>query len=237
MHLKYGVERKTNVPCYRDIIWALKKIEVWINMVTPSQLFFNKTGRKNVFNIQPIENISSVICYGILSYNWAIKIKHESIAMPDVQGKRETMNIPGVKPLHYYANAYFDPRNPMMYKRKDIAQSLCVLAISSSVLDLQDTVITDGNAASEYSRFYSPIDGISKLDFNQIYDEYWDDDDCCRKLIKKRIKCAEVLVLGKIDYEYIVGAYVVNKRTECDLRERGFQKKIVVNPNVFFCKG
>lgn len=46
-----------------------------------------------------------------------------------------------------------------------------------------------------------------------------------------------MLVLGKIDYEYIVGAYVVNKRTECDLRERGFQKKIVVNPNVFFCKG
>lgn len=53
-----------------------------MNMSTPSELFFAKVGRKSVYNIQPINNIPSVIRYGILSYNRAQELNHESIAMP-----------------------------------------------------------------------------------------------------------------------------------------------------------
>ena len=64
-------------------------------------------------------------------------MKHASIAMSDVQSRRNDVIIPNGGPLHSYANAYFDPRNPMMYKRQNIAESLCVLAISASVLDFR----------------------------------------------------------------------------------------------------
>lgn len=135
-------------------------------MLAPSRQFYDRTHRKSIYNIQPISNIPSVISQGILSYNRAVVLEHVSIAMSDVQNRRNDVTIPQGGPLHSYANAYFDPRNPMMYKRQNMADSLCVLAISASVLDFAGTIISDGNAASQYSRFYSPDEGIQKLDFS-----------------------------------------------------------------------
>ena len=125
-------------------------------MEKPSRVFYDKTRRKSVFNIQPICNIPSVIENGILSYNRAQEIRHASVAMADVQRRRNDITIPQGLPLHDYANAYFDPRNPMMYKRQHEVENLCVLAISSEVLDLEGTIVSDGNAASSYSRFFTP---------------------------------------------------------------------------------
>ncbi len=146
-------------------------------MLAPSKLFFERTQKNSIYNIQPISNILSVVSHGILSYNRAAKMAHKSIAMSDVQSRRDNVVIPNGGHLHSYANAYFNPRNPMMYKRKDMAETLCVLAISALVLDCAGTIISDGNAASAYSRFYSPQDGIQKLDFCEIYGQWWLDED------------------------------------------------------------
>lgn len=203
-------------------------------MAVPSKLFFDRTHRRSVYNIQPIGNIPSVILHGILSYNRAAALEHESIAITDVQSRRDNVTILQGGTLHSYANAYFDPRNPMMYKRKGIAKSLCVLAISSAVLDFEGTILSDGNAASGYSRFYSPEEGIQKLDFVRIYNEWWTDDDPQEAMKRKRIKCAEILVPGAIAYEYIAGAIVVDEHAQNELVRKGFQKTIVVKPRVFF---
>ena len=124
----------------------------------------------------------------------------------------------------------------MMYKRQNIAESLCVLAISASVLDFEGTIVSDGNAASEYSRFYPSEEGIQRLDFVRIYNEWWTDDDPYEQLKRKRIKCAEILVPNEIAYEYIVGAIVVNDYAQHSLLLQGFQKRIIVKPKVFFRK-
>lgn len=205
-------------------------------MPIPSKLFFDKTHKKSVYNIQSISNIPSVIRHGLLSYNRAATMKHASIAMSDVQSRRNDVIIPNGGPLHSYANAYFDPRNPMMYKRQNIAESLCVLAISASVLDFEGTIVSDGNAASEYSRFYPSEEGLQRLDFVRIYNEWWTDDDPYEQLKRKRIKCAEILVPNEIAYEYIVGAIVVNDYAQHSLLLQGFQKRIIVKPKVFFRK-
>ena len=94
-------------------------------MAVPSKLFFDRAHRRSVYNIQPIGNIPSVILHGILSYNRATALEHESIAMTDVQSRRNNVTIQQGGTLHSYANAYFDPRNPMMYKRKGIANTGC----------------------------------------------------------------------------------------------------------------
>ena len=39
-----------------------------------------------------------------------------------------------------------------------------------------------------------------------------------------------------IAYEYINGAVVVDERAQYELESRGFQKKIVVQPKIFFRK-
>lgn len=140
-------------------------------MLAPSKLFFERTQKNSIYNIQPISNILSVVSHGILSYNRAAKMAHKSIAMSDVQSRRDNVVIPNGGHLHSYANAYFNPRNPMMYKRKDMAEILCVLAISALVLDCAGTIISDGNAASAYSRFYSPKGGVKvKILLGNIFD-------------------------------------------------------------------
>lgn len=203
-------------------------------MSVPSSLFLDKTKRQSVYNIQSIDNIPSIIRHGILSYNRAAVLEHKSIAMSDVQSRRDNILIPDGGSLHDYASAYFDPRNPMLYKRKNMAESLCVLAISSTILDINRTIVSDGNAASGYSRFYSPEEGISKLDFAIIYDKWWLDNDLCEQLRRKRIKCAEILVPDVISYEYIVGAIVVNEQVQRKLARQNFQKDIVIDHQIFF---
>ena len=203
-------------------------------MEKPSAKFFNKAHHRSVFNIQSICNIPSVIKHGILSYNLAQSIRHTSVAMPEVQNKRNDIIIPNGLSLHDYASTYFDPRNPMMYKRQSETETLCVLAISSEVLDFEGTIISDGNAASGFTRFFSPSDGIDRLDFVIIYDEWWNSDDPIEKAIKKRIKCAEILVPNSIPYNFIIGACVVNETARQNLISQGFEKEIKIAPKVFF---
>lgn len=104
----------------------------------------------------PLVNILSVLEHGILSYERAAKLKHHSVAMHEVQDRRDKKQVPHGLKLHQYANLYFHAGNPMLYKRKDDAENICVLRISTEVLQIEGVVITDCNAASQYVRFYHP---------------------------------------------------------------------------------
>ena len=68
---------------------------------------------------------------GILSYRQAAKQcpKHASVADVVVQGRRDE--------VHRYANLYFHARNPMMYRLKDRAHQLCVLAVDITIALLE----------------------------------------------------------------------------------------------------
>lgn len=81
--------------------------------------------------IMPIANAHSVMTNGILSHEQAAKLAHRSVAMAEIQDRRDKVHVPGGLRLHQYANLYFHARNPMMFKRKDQAGSLCVLRVSA----------------------------------------------------------------------------------------------------------
>jgi hypothetical protein len=69
-------------------------------------------------------------------------------------------------------------------------------------------VITDGNAASNYTRFWpSPI-GLSEVDKNLVFAEFWTDQNQIVEWQKKRAKCAEVLVPDLVESSLVLGAYV-----------------------------
>lgn len=91
----------------------------------------------------PLENIASVLEYGILSHERAAKLRHRSVAMAAVQDRRDKKQVPGGLKLHQYANLYFHARNPMLYKRKDDSANICILRISTTVLQGEGVVITD----------------------------------------------------------------------------------------------
>lgn len=199
-----------------------------------SELYFQKTGKKYVYNIMPINNIPSVLEHGIICFNQIQPLHHASIAMTEVQARRDKVEIPNGLHLHEYANFYFSYHNPMLYKRKDQAEEFCILALSSKIIDIEGCIVSDRNAAAALARFYSPHDGLEELDFTTIHAKYWTDPDLLIMREKKAIKCAEILIPYRVPPSYIVEACVVNEEIKIQLKELGFDKKITINPHVFF---
>ena len=79
--------------------------------------------------IAPIANVPLILKYGILSHRLAEKHVHDSVAMQEVQDRRKDKQIPGARLLHEYANLYFDAHNPMLSKRRDQNDTICILHV------------------------------------------------------------------------------------------------------------
>lgn len=189
---------------------------------------------KYFYNIMPIENIPSVIKNGILSYDKASSVAHTSVAMSRVQARRERVHIPNGGNLHSYANLYFTYHNPMMYKRREQAYSLCVLVIDPAVIYSDGCVLSDRNAAADLVKFFTPEIGLDKIDFDLVFAEDWNDTNPYKLSANRAVKCAEILIPSCVAYNYIVGAYVVNQEAKQHLINLGFDKKIIIQPDVFY---
>ena len=182
--------------------------------------------------IMPIGNIPSVLANGILSYENAAKLKHHSVAMQVMQDRRDVKTVPGGLRLHQYANLYFHARNPMLSRRRH--EDVCVVRVSTAVLQMQGTVITDQNAASAYVRFYAPAES-KLLDFDDIYARDWrHPDDQIREWQHKSSKCAEVLVPQRVQADMLIGAYVVDDDAQSRLRRAGFVLPVGIDADFFF---
>ncbi len=184
--------------------------------------------------IMPLHNVPSVMQHGILSYERAARLAHRSVAMPEIQDRRDKVQVPGGLRLHQYANLYFHARNPMMYKRKDEAAGLCVLRVSPAVLELDNVVLSDQNASSGYVRFLSPAQ-MGAIKFDLVYAPDWRHPGNQVAYWQHRAaKCAEVLVPNQIPFELVVGAYVVNIAVQHSMQRAGFDRPIIVEPDLFF---
>ena len=184
--------------------------------------------------IMPIGNVPSVLEDGILSHAREARLRHRSVAMQPVQDRRDLRSVPRGLKLHQYANLYFHARNPMLFKRKDEASSLCVLRVSTEVLELASVVITDCNAASDYVRYLAPAQW-KVLDFEDIYAIDWrHPGDPSRFYQHKSRKCAEVLVPDLIEPRFLTGAYVVDPEAAALLNKAGFGLPVAIDPVLFF---
>jgi hypothetical protein len=182
--------------------------------------------------IMPVGNIPSVMQNGILSHEQAAKLPHHSVAMQDIQDKRDQKSVPKGLRLHQYANLYFHARNPMLFKRR--FEDVCVLRLSTDVLSLPGAVITDQNAASDYVRFLSPTQwGV--LDFDDIFAMDWrHPGDPYRYYRHKSRKCAEVLIPQRVAPNMITGAFVVDEAVRSRLNQPNFTLPTLINPEFFF---
>jgi hypothetical protein len=171
---------------------------------------------KELHFITSIDNLDSILMRGILCHNRARRLSHRSVASESVQDIRRGKSVPGGLSLHSYANLYFHARNPMMFCLHHLPD-LVVVRVSSDVLDIPDTVVTDGNAATGNTGFYPSPAGLANLDYELIFATYWTDSDYMRYLEKKRARNAEVLVPNLVPSEYIEGCYVdtQEKRRAC----------------------
>jgi len=172
----------------------------------------NHSEIKELHFIAPIGNVPSILEHGLLCHNLAKELSHRRIDDRDVQARRDNKPVPGTrKTLHDFANLYFDAHNPMLSRRRDENNAICVLRFNPDVLDLPDVIVTDQNAARGWARFEPVASGLAMLDCEMLYARFWLHDDPIEQDRHRGIKCAEVLVPKKVEPQYILGAYVANR--------------------------
>ena len=152
-----------------------------------------------LYHMTHINNVPGILQRGLLSHNQA----HQRGGVTDisdrnVNDRRNWRTVNGV-PLHDFANLYFNPKNPMLYRRKEIQDDIVILAFDKRLLSNEGTWFTDGNAASNATKFYYHLSDLSGLDWECIEGAYWTDYDDGR-----RTRCAEILVPGGIHPSWIL---------------------------------
>jgi hypothetical protein len=184
--------------------------------------------------IVPIESVKSILERGILSHERAERIAHRMIAMHEIQDLRANVVVPGGLRLHQYANLYICPRNPMLLKKRNIHEQICVLQVRPAVLDFPGAVITTGNAASKYTRFLASPEGLEAVNQERTFAEWWTHDDQIEKWRHSSEKCAEVLIPNVVQPRFIFGAYISCTQSREIFQQAGIGLPVTVNPGMFF---
>ena len=199
------------------------------------EMVMGRSNVKELHYIAPIANVVSIMQHGILSNELSKKLSHESFAFEDIQSKRKNIQIPGARKLHDYANLYFDAHNPMLSRRRDRNNEICVLRIDANVLDLQGVIIADQNASSVYVRFYPVTQGLAAIDKDRLFAKYWTHpENIYEEWAHKSIKCAEVLVPDEVEPRYILGAYVANQAALAAFKKLKIELTVSIKSDIFF---
>jgi hypothetical protein len=184
--------------------------------------------------ITPICNMPSIMQYGILSHMRAARLAHTSVAMQEMQDRRAAASVPGGRRLHEYANLYICGRNPMLYKRCNQHREICVLAVSTDVLDLPGVIVTDRNAGADLPKFRPAPGGLSIVDRDLTFAEYWTSPDQIDYWRRKVAKCAEVLVPDQVDSRFIVGVHVSCEEAKRQVETFGLDLPVNIQKHLFF---
>ena len=161
----------------------------------------NKYGIKYLYHMTHISNLNNIIKYGLLSHNNAHqrKLVNEDISDFGVNKLRNRKEPIYGNNLHDYVPFYFNPKNPMLYKRLlTMGDEISILRINLEAMAQNKFLFTDGNAASKHSNIFGRLENLEKLDWDCINGEYWE-----RYHDGKRKKCSELLIYDSIDVNHI----------------------------------
>jgi O-acetyl-ADP-ribose deacetylase (regulator of RNase III) len=192
---------------------------------------------KSLFYITHVENVPSILDRGILSHGLieAQAIPFTPIYDAAIVSNRRDKATPERASLWEYANLYFQARNPMMYRvvQEKTTKNLAVIGVKPTALQLPEVMITDGNAASNPTRFFKAPDGLKVIEsqWPVIQAEYWNDLDGSKRKIM-----AECLVPERIPPEHIHTVFVADHETKKRVEGLIGPTKIPVvpEPNIFF---
>lgn len=168
-----------------------------------------------LFYITHIDNVESILKYGILSHNLAHDkgIVREDISNQTVNARRNRFEDTLGGNIHDYTPLYFNHKNPMLYtlcKNRD-KNTIVLLRINPHILLSNDVSFSDGNAASRSTNFYTNIEDFNKLNWNLIKKGSWNNYEFGIEE-GRRVMCSEALVKNKIPLFVINDIFVYDKK-------------------------
>ena len=140
-----------------------------------------------LYHMTHINNLPSILEYGLLAHGNSYQ--KEDISNIEVNNRRGQEDPIYHRPIHDYVPFYFSPRNPMLYSRREMQNTIVILKFKREIILKDGILFTDGNASSGGTYFSDDISNLGMIDWKCIYAEYWSDF-----YDGKRKKMAEVLV-------------------------------------------
>lgn len=198
---------------------------------------YRNIGISNLYYIVSINNLTSIFNNGILSKNLIISknIKYDDISNEEVQNIRNKRHVFDYE-LHDYVNLFINPRNSMMYSVQHNKGNsiLSVLEINIDILNDSFSAVSDGNCASDNTKYYRSIDGYHNIDCKSIFKNYWVRPDGSVDNEQKRIISAEALVLNNVPFKYINRIIVNNNNTKEIIDSMNLGVEVVTSRWPFF---
>lgn len=188
------------------------------------EILLNDFGISYLYHMTHKSNLENIMKNGLVSHNIAHSkgfIKTD-ISDTGVNNRRSK--------IHNFVPFYINPKNPMLYKRKKIQSDIIILCIDRKVFQ-EDSKFTDGNAASNSTKFYSHINDLEKLNWSIINSNYWNDF-----IDGKRIRCAEILIANDVRTENIKKIFCFNSETAYYVKKKVeyYDIKVEINKNFYF---
>ncbi|WP_375505553.1 DarT ssDNA thymidine ADP-ribosyltransferase family protein [uncultured Nostoc sp.] len=176
----------------------------------------------SLYYITHINNVPSILKKGVLSHAIVEQenIQRTPVYDQQIVANRSNKNTPDGKSLWEYANLYFQPRNPMLYRviNENKDNGIVVLSIQPSILNRKDAFITTGNAASHLSQILPASSWKEKEIIAEIIKgidiEWWKEEDGTKRKIM-----AECLVFKTVAPDCIQAIYVPTENTAKKLEE------------------
>lgn len=186
-----------------------------------------------LYHMTHYSNLVGIIKNGILPKNKLPNPVYD-ISNQDVQQRREKLEYIYNRQIHDYVPFYFNPKNPMLYVRRNIQHEIIILAITKSLLKIEGTIFSDGNAASEHTLFYKGINNLEKLNWGCIKAPYWND-----YIDGRRIRCSEALVHNPVMPKFIEVIFCNNERLKTQIEtllknNHIYHIKVIINRNLYF---
>lgn len=192
---------------------------------------------KSLYYITHIDNLPSFFKEGILSH---AQIEERAIPFTPIYdskivSSRKSKNAPNGKSLWHFANLYFQPRNPMLFRvlhEKD-EKDIVILGVQPQILSASGTFLAIGNAASAATEILATDSGIKSI--REIWDiisaEWWNSMDGSKRKIM-----AECLVPDQVPQEFIHSVFVASHESADRVRQKGLPKSVslVPEPSMFF---
>jgi hypothetical protein len=175
---------------------------------------------KSLYYITHVDNLPSILRWGILSHR---RVEEQGVQFTPVYdaaivANRRGRTTPDGKNLWDFANLYFQPRNPMLYRvinEKD-KDKIAILGVTPQVLDIAGSFVSMGNAASYLSEIAPLEEGIKIITdelWSVITSDWWREEDGSKRKIM-----AECLVPGVVPPDSIHTIYVVSHQAADQVR-------------------
>ena len=192
---------------------------------------------KSLYYITHVDNVVSILQCGILSHQLVQDrgIAYKPIYDDAIVNNRENKTAPDGKSLRRFANVYFQPRNPMLYRvlHERDANDLAIVGVRPQVLSRPGAFVALGNAASGATEIVPSAEGRKRISeiWETINSNWWNAVDGSKRRIM-----AECLVPDSIAPDDIHTIFVASHEAAESVRRLQLPSAITVvpEPAMFF---